>query len=211
MKSVLLEMEKLRKPNSGLGQFCLHLGKEFASANPQDLELNFYVPASQGGIFGDRFTYMSHSPLHKIVPASARMDVWHCMHQGSKYLPASRATRLILTIHDLNFLQKYSGLKRKLHLHALRQKVKRAAAITFISKYAEQEARENLVLPAVPSKVIYNGNSLEFFPGAARPRFAPSGKFIFAIGIISEKKNFHTLVRMLEGLKNISLVIAGNP
>jgi len=42
MKKVLLEMEKLKNLNSGLGQFCLSIGEQFQKLNPQHLELDFY-------------------------------------------------------------------------------------------------------------------------------------------------------------------------
>jgi glycosyltransferase involved in cell wall biosynthesis len=210
MRNILLEMEKLRNPNSGLGQFCMHLGKELAAISAKELKLNFYLPEAGKGMFGDEHAYITHSQLHKVLPASRQMDVWHCMHQGSKYLPSSRNTKLILTIHDLNFLHKYSGIKRKLHLDTLQRKVKKASAITFISKYTEGICKENLRLPDVTTKVIYNGNSLEQYPEAARPWFAPTGKFIFTLGIISPKKNFHTLISLLKELKDTRLIIAGN-
>ncbi len=211
MPSVLLEMEKLKVPLSGLGQFCLHVGAELVAARGAGTDLAFYVPRSHVGAFGGAVRYLVHSPLHKLTGASReRFDVWHCVHQDSRYLPRARSTRLVLTIHDLNFLQKYSGLRRAAKLRALQRRVDRADAVTFISAFTEATARAHLRLEGKPSRVVYNGNSLRPAPGAPRPRFAPAGPFLFAIGIVGPKKNFHVLVPFLRALGGRSLVIAGD-
>lgn len=211
MRNIFIEMEKLRNLNSGLGQFCLNIGQELSAIKPKDLMLNFYLPAKHRGVFGDQYGYINHSQLHKIVPATFKpIEVWHCTHQGSKYLPTSKKTKLILTIHDLNFLKQYSGLKRKNQIADLQKKINKAVAITAISKFTEKEIRENLKISDIPVEVIHNGNSLKVFSSVPKPEFAPSGKFIFTIGIISPKKNFHTLLYMLEKIKDISLIIAGD-
>jgi glycosyltransferase involved in cell wall biosynthesis len=211
MPTVLLEMEKLKVPHSGLGQFCLHVGAELVAGRPEGTDLAFYVPRSHLGAFGERVRYLVHSPLHKLTGASRQpFDVWHCIHQDSRYLPRRRSTRLVLTIHDLNFLQKYSGQRRAARLRALQQRVERADGVTFISAYTEATARQHLRFGARPTRVVYNGNSLRPAPDALRPRFAPAGPFLFAIGIIGPKKNFHVLVPFLRALGGRSLVIAGD-
>jgi glycosyltransferase involved in cell wall biosynthesis len=211
MKTVFVDLEKLKVPHSGLGQFCLHVGQELVAHRPPALALDFYVPAAQRGAFGDDVRYLVHSPLHKLTGASrGGFDVWHCVHQDSRYLPRRRSTRLLLTIHDLNFLQKYSGWRRSARLRALQRRIDRADAITFISEFTERTVREHLRLGGKRTQVVYNGNSLRRFPGAARPGFAPSGPFLFTIGIIGPKKNFHVLVPLLRELPGRSLVVAGN-
>ncbi len=212
MPKVLLEMEKLKVPRSGLGQFCLHVGAELVAARPAGTDLAFYVPRARVGTFGDEVRYLVHSPFHQVTGASReRFDVWHCIHQGSRYLPRSRATRLLLTIHDLNFLQKYAGWRRAGKLRALQRRVDRADAVTFISAVTEATAREHLRLEGKPTRVVYNGNSLRAGPDAPRPRFAPAGPFLFAIGIVGPKKNFHVLVPFLRALGGgRSLVVAGD-
>ncbi len=204
-------MEKLRNLNSGLGQFCFHLGNALAGINPTDLGLHFYLPKVHDKIFGNSFQYLSHSQLHKFLPATSQpMDVWHCTHQLSKYLPPSRRTKLLLTIHDLNFLRKYDRIKRKFYLSRLQRKVDRANGIVAISKFTENEVREHLRLHDKPVKLIYIGTSLRKFPSPRKPEFVPPGKFIFTIGILSAKKNFHSLLPMLQKTAEYSLIIAGD-
>jgi glycosyltransferase involved in cell wall biosynthesis len=209
-RAVFVELEKAKVPLSGLGQFCLHLGAELARQRPDGLALTFYLPRSRRGAFGDEVRYVDHSPVHKLLAASrAPFDVWHCIHQDSRYLPPRRTTRLVLTIHDLNFLQKYQGARRAAKLRALQRRTDRADAITFISRFAEADARAHLRLEGKPTRVVYNGNSLVACPGAPAPAWAPRGPFLFTLGIVQPKKNFHVLVPFLRGLEGRTLVVAG--
>jgi glycosyltransferase involved in cell wall biosynthesis len=211
MTTALVEMEKLKVPHSGLGQFCLHVGRAMAAQRPASLDLRFYVPTRHLGVFGADVGYLAHSPLHKLTGATRdRYDVWHCIHQDSRYLPPRRGTRLVLTIHDLNFLQKYRGLRQAARLRALQRRIDRADVVTFISEFTEREVRAHLRLDGKPTRVVYNGNSLRAYPGAARPAFAPARPFLFTIGIIQPKKNFHVLVPFLRALGDRALVVAGN-
>ncbi|MBA3971989.1 MAG: glycosyltransferase family 4 protein [Bacteroidetes bacterium] len=211
MKSVLIEMEKLKNLNSGLGQFCLNLGKQFQHLNIQNLDLNFYLPASQKNIFGENFSYIKQTALHKLIPLnSLKYDVWHCLQQDTPYLPTTNNTKLILTIHDLNFLEKYKGGKKKRKLYQLQKKVDKASVITVISKYTESVVRENLKLNNKAIHVIYNGNSLEVVENTTKPKYITFSNFIFTIGIVAPKKNFHALLPLLQNNKELHLVIAGN-
>lgn len=210
MKHVLLEMEKLKNPNSGLGQFCANIGEELNRMETSDLELDLYLPAALKNKFGDKFNYVKHTAFHKILPInSKKYDVWHCLQQDSHYLPHDKNTKLILTIHDLNFLEKYKGSKQKRKLKSLQKRVDRASAITVISKFTESIVRENLVIGNKPIHVIPNGNSLKPSKGNA-PDLSAYGDYFFSIGIISAKKNFHVLLPLLKYYKSMHLVIAGS-
>jgi glycosyltransferase involved in cell wall biosynthesis len=214
MKRVLIEMEKLKNPNSGLGQFCLNIGEQFQLLNTKNLQLDFYLPSFQKNIFGEEFNYIRHTPLHKLLPlSSSEHDVWHCLQQDSHYLPNNKSTKLILTIHDLNFLEKYKGAKQRRKLNSLQKRVNKATAITVISKFTEAMVRENLQLNNTPIHVIYNGNSLKTMADAPVPDFINRNSvtdFIFSIGIISPRKNFHTLLPLLQSNKQLQLIIAGD-
>jgi hypothetical protein len=41
MPRAFIEMEKLKVPHSGLGQFCLHVGHALVNDRPRGLELDF--------------------------------------------------------------------------------------------------------------------------------------------------------------------------
>lgn len=209
MSKICIEMEKLSNPNSGLGQYCYHLGKELMKIEDEELEKIFFVPSP--GIFGAGL-YVRQHPLHKFFMRGAdQYDMWHCTHQQSKYLPSNKKTKLILTIHDLNFLEKYtSSVQIKNKLKAVQKLVNRASGIVFISHYTEKVTRENLIIPAIPTKVIYNGNNTDGTLQETRPTQVPPGDFIFTIGIINPKKNFKVLLCLLKAFPRLTLVIAGN-
>ena len=60
-----------------------------------------------------------------------------------------------------------------------------------------------------PVVVIHNGtNSLEA-PNLLRNSYKPRDKFLFSIGVINRKKNFHVLLPLLQHNKDIELLIAG--
>jgi glycosyltransferase involved in cell wall biosynthesis len=206
---VLIEMEKLANLYSGLGQFCLHLGKEITLLQP---DASFLLPVGSVGVFGDSPSYYEVKKYHRFFPLRQKFDVWHCSHQDSAYLPPSAATKMILTVHDLNFLEKYpKGWKRSYKLYQLQQKINRAAAICTISQFTKNVLAEHIRLPDVPIEVIYNGSALAQNIVPKQPSFdLQNKKFLFSIGIISEKKNFHVLLPLLKANKDLYLVITGN-
>ena len=107
MPTLFIDAERLRDLNSGLGQVCLHLGHELVRQQPPGWKLTFLVPKGQPRVFGTTVDYLTASWQRKLwIPG--HYDVWHCLHQDSAYLPPAGAdkTKLILTIHDLNFLER---------------------------------------------------------------------------------------------------------
>ena len=210
MKKIFLETAKLKNLNSGLGQYCFHLGKELLAQKQSDMEFHFYVPKKCEGILGNAH-YEIQSDFHKFFRKSAReYNLWHCVHQDSPYLPAETSKPLMLTIHDLNILHRYKGNKLKRKLSRIQQKINRAQVITAISGFVANEVRQHMQLGNKEIHVIYNGNSLTTFEDARKPAFAPEGKFLFTMGIIQPKKNFHVLIPLLQQRKEYSLIIAGN-
>jgi glycosyltransferase involved in cell wall biosynthesis len=210
MKKIFLETAKLSNLNSGLGQFCFHLGKELLAQKADSLEFDFYVPKKSKGILGSA-NYVIQSDLHKFFPKkSGNYSLWHCMHQDSPYLPADKNLPLMLTVHDLNIIHRYTGNKLKRKLENIQKKIDRATVITAISKFAAQEVKTHLNTGNKPLHVIYNGNALVKHENENRPAFVPEGKFLFSMGIIQPKKNFHVLIPLLEKQKEYKFVLAGN-
>ncbi|MFZ4715047.1 MAG: glycosyltransferase family 4 protein [Bacteriovoracaceae bacterium] len=209
MKKVVLEFDKIRDLHSGLGQYCFHLGKEL-SLLPHAFDFHFFLPKEKFGIFGQDFHYEKSSKFKRLSSLlTPDADIWHAVHQDSPYIPP-KSSKVVLTIHDLNFLFK-DHRDPKVKLMALERKVKRSDRIVFISEFTKKICSEHLDLGNKKTEVIYNGISLSYrrkwdgasrSPGKGRP-------FLFTIGIISEKKNFHVLVSMMEKLPHLDLFIAG--
>ncbi|MBC3787638.1 glycosyltransferase family 4 protein [Spirosoma utsteinense] len=225
MPSLFIDAERLRDLNSGLGQVCLHLGHELVRQCPQDRDgepwkLTFLVPKGQTGVFGNAVTYVEASWQRKLW-IQGTYDVWHCLHQDSSYLPGpvwNKSAKLMLTIYDLNFLERvdYSAAKKGRKLARLQRKIDQASLLTAGSAYTASVVREHLHIPeSVPFPVVYTGVAVD-------PKKAPASlpadsaldsftrsPFLFFVGVIHPKKNVHTLLPLLEAFPDYRLVLAG--
>jgi glycosyltransferase involved in cell wall biosynthesis len=135
------------------------------------------------------------------------------VHQQSTYLPRASQTKVVLTIHDLNFLEKYRDQPRKIAYHtaALQRLVNRASGISFISEYTRSVAVQQLSISGnIPQKVIHNGCPLPTMVQPLRPNGVSDAPFLFSIGIVQPKKNVEVLLPLLAQLPNYQLIIAGN-
>lgn len=211
---LFIDTERLRDLHSGLGQFCQHLGEEIIRQRPADARITFLVPKTRIGFFGPEAGYKPASWRWRFLDWSlGEYDLWHCTHQDSVYLPPqSRRTKLILTIHDLNFLERtdYSEAKKARKLSALQRKVDRAAAITTISEYTASVVREHLTIPDIPLRVIYNGVPAHEKPvDVSATDEVPTEPYFLFLGVIHPKKNLHTLLPLLEAFPDWRLVLAG--
>ena len=230
MPTLFIDAERLRDLNSGLGQVCLHLGRELVQQlrngrQSEPWKLTFLVPAGQVGIFGDTHSsvpiqYIEASWKQKLWiagrPGLGQYDVWHCLHQDSVYLPRQSQGKLVLTIHDLNFLERpdYADGKKARKLARLQRSVSRAAALTAISNYTAAGLKEQLHIPdSKPVQVIHNGVAVDPANVTAEipdsfSSLAESPFFLF-LGVIHPKKNVHTLLPLLEAFPDYRLVLAG--
>lgn len=209
-KNVLLEFEKLKDLHSGLGQFCFHLGKEFSqNKNTSDLKFTFFQPKNTFNMFGNQFSYINSSRYKRVHSLfSPQCDVWHMTHQDSAF-KVPESSKLVLTIHDLNFLFKTHKNHDRL-LKKLQSKINQAEVVTFISNFTKETCFKNLDFSNKKTQVIYNGISLNYRKWDNEfPQKKQFNKFLFSIGIISAKKNFQSLIPLMEKIKDYELVIAG--
>lgn len=209
MKNVVVEIDKAGNPHSGLGQFCLSLCGGLISNVPKNLQLQFAVTQQTGKVLGEGHNYLFLRKVDRYVPVkTGKHTMWHSIHQDSPYVPWKKG-KFILTIHDLNFLEKYHNpLRKGWRLHLIQQKINRADIITTISNYSADLIREHFHLHHKPVHVIYNGCNTAA-PELGTTTVKPAGRFIFTIGVIQKRKNFAALFPMLRLLPDLRLVIAG--
>ncbi|MFA6236219.1 MAG: glycosyltransferase family 1 protein [Bacteriovorax sp.] len=191
---ILIDFEKIKDPYSGLGQFCAHLKVYF---DQSALNLAYWIP--------NKFEKFAKK-IPFILP---RCDVFHAVHQDSPFMPWSKNTKYILTIHDLNALYETENtiIKEKFK-HDLQKKINRADIVTFISNFTRSEVESNFNLENKKIAIIYNGISLT--NKANRPLVAPNTNFLFSIGTVLPKKNFHVLIDFLKLLPaDYKIIIAG--
>jgi len=207
---IWIDTERLKYPHTGLYHFCMELGKALLQEKTDREELSFYLPANKMGVFGKDAVYRKQMGLHKYqLPSTASYQVWHSLHQGSQYFPFRRSIPVVLTIHDLNFLHQpgRGATYIKKSLAELQQKINRADRVVAISNFVLEELHRNLQVNSAQSSVIYNGCNFSQLD-AEKPTRIPSNPFLFTIGTVAAKKNFHVLPALLEG-NDYWLVIAG--
>lgn len=200
-------MERMRNLNSGLGQCCLHLGHALAASPVQDCHFEAYLPARLGGIFGENFSYRPVRKWQKITGVSTHNNLWHCMHQDSAYLPKDRQTRLSMTIHDLNFLERadYSERKKNRKTGLLQKRINRCAGLVYVSGFVKEQVHARLKIPAgIPEAVVYNGVPA---PASVVPRPGAT-PCLFSIGL-HPKKNYAAALPILQSRRDWQWVIAG--
>ena len=192
-KKILIDFEKIKDPFSGLGQFCAHLKTHF---DQSPLKPVYWMP--------NKFQKLAKK-IPFILP---RCDVFHAIHQDSPYMPWSSKTRYILTIHDLNALYERTSFgSGEFYKQTLQKKIDRADTIVFISEFTRSEVMREFKIDEKKTLVIYNGISLG--TNESRPPIAPEKPFLFTVGTVLPKKNFHVLIEMMKELPDYQLVIAG--
>lgn len=210
---IFIDFERMKYPHTGLYHFSRQLGAALASQQQADELFHFYMPAKLAGLFGDHVKYIAQQSFHKLLlPSPSRFQVWHATQQGTEYYPTASRVKKVLTIHDINFMydEKKSAEKKKKYLDKLKQKVNRADCITAVSAFALQDVQQHIDLSGKMVQVIYNGCNIgkEGNMPAQAAAFTPSSPFLFTIGTITDKKNFHVLPALLAG-NDFQLVIAG--
>ncbi len=207
---VLIDVERIRQPNSGLGQVALHLVGEYLKNPPDDFEPVFLMPEDRLGHFDATFDYEVPTWKRRYARALApEYDLWHMLHQDASYLPGPK-TPYILTINDLNFLFEKSEGKAQKRLRKVQRLVDGAVALTVISEFTGSVVREHLDVGDKPLSVVYIGLGNDPSEPGTRPDFAPDEPFLFNVGVVRRKKNQHVLVDFLARIDDLKLVIAGN-
>lgn len=207
--SVIFDAERMKYSHTGLYHYCLHLAKALVSNKAGNVDLSIYAPEKAAELFN--VTVKPQSSLHKYwMPFAKNYDVWHCTYQGSNYFPFSSKKKIVLTVHDLNFLLdgNKAAAKKKKYLAALQKKINRADAIAAISSFTKAELKQHLDLNGKEPIVIYNGSNIDDSIKPVTPSNIPLKPFVFTVGTIIHKKNFHVLPGLLKG-NDYLLVIAG--
>lgn len=209
MPGFLLDCEMMRYTNTGMFEFCKQLGHALLTNKQPNETLSFYVPDNLKGFFGPNEKYIANKGYHRFwMPGYKGIDVWHTTYQKSKHRPSDRHTKQVLTIHDLNYIHEQMPAKKiKHHLNVIQRNIDNADHITTISQFVMDDVQKYLRINK-PASVVYNGLAPDIYPDHNSPAYRPERPFLFAIGSINAKKNFHVLPYLLKG-NDYELVIAG--
>lgn len=211
IKKIIFDCERMKYPHTGLYHFCQQLGNALLEEVSNDEAIVFYASKKNIGTFGVDSTYLTQKLFHKLVmPSVEQYKVWHVTHQQSMYHPSAKKIPVVLTVHDLNFLKGTlkSDVKRKHYLRELQNRVDQAHYIVAISNYVLNDLKAHIDIRAKPHTVIYNGCNVPDLQILEEPLFIPKKPFLFSIGTVTEKKNFHVLPRLLKNTE-FSLLLSG--
>jgi glycosyltransferase involved in cell wall biosynthesis len=200
----------MKYPNTGLYTYCSELGQNMLKLITPSEKLSFYVPDLKANVFSGQDLYRQRS-WHKLwLPYSKDIQLWHTTYQTSDYFPTSPAIKKVLTIHDLNFLYNPNLANRKqAMLSRLQRMIDKSDHLITISNYVKNDVQQHLDIGKKPLSVIYNGCDAQSFNTSGNHKYLPSKPFLFTIGTLLPKKNFHVLPALLEN-NDFELIIAGN-
>ncbi|MBO0952026.1 glycosyltransferase family 4 protein [Fibrella forsythiae] len=211
MPKLFVDTQPLKHINTGMGQVCLNLSKELIRQCPANWEITFLVPKGKEGFFGPSVQYKVATEWLRHWRTTG-YDVWHCLHQGSKFLPA-QSTSLVYTILDLNYLihPSYTDKQKAKQKKRYQARVDQASVVTTISEYVANDVRQQLTLPpATPVEVTYLGANVPDNIQSLSPSFRPDGPFLLFMGVVDPRKNVHTLLPILAASPAYKLVLAGD-
>ncbi len=211
-KHILFDCERMKYPHTGLYHFCLQLGRALLrNADPTNQDIAFYITKKAGKVFGSGATYVAQKSIHKFLfPFVKTFNIWHSTYQGSNYMPSSKRIKKVLTIHDLNFLYEHEHRAEKIKrsLRRIQDHINSADKICTISAYVKKDVEQHLQLNEKEIEVIYNGCNIQPITQLTEPETHPKNQFIFTLGTINPKKNFHVLPALLRN-NSLLLVVAG--
>lgn len=206
---VLYDCDKLKHPNTGLHTFNVNLIK---TLNEEGLRRGYIfsafslkkvMPFIQGPqIYPQAFWHRIFFWLPK------QIKVWHNPYQFGKYTPFS-GQKVVLTIHDLNFLYEKKGYRKRKGLRILQNNINRADYLVAISNFTKGDVLKHLDTKNKPFDVIYNGTNFIDPSTVDDHKKLCDKEFLFTVSTILPKKNFHVLPCLLVG-NEYELIIAGN-
>jgi glycosyltransferase involved in cell wall biosynthesis len=208
---VLLTFDSMRHANTGLHSFGLRLGGEIVRQSRDELAISAYTHVAQRGFLGDAVGYVRRRLLHRwFFPQRRRYDLVHFADQYCRFSPRRVRCPTIMTVHDLNQVHEEASDSPRLRKFLARMQVKMAAAdhIVAISHFVAADIARHFPAAQAKISVIHNGADWSAPAAGHQPAIAPGGPFLFALGMVCTKKNFHVLVPLLRG-NDLRLLIAG--
>ncbi len=214
MSKIILDCDLMRHKDSGLYHYCLNLGtyvNRILNKTSHD-SVSFYVPPSEKKSFGPNAQCITEKKWHDkfLKPFLWDCDIWHSPFQSGRVLPAgNQRIKNLLTIHDLNCLHEGKSVKdQKESLRKTQKLIDNSHAIVCISHHCKKDVLENLDVQNKPVYVIHNGTHDVNTPPEKPVGYYPAKPFLFTMGYVNSKKNFHTLISLLQD-EQFELIVAG--
>jgi glycosyltransferase involved in cell wall biosynthesis len=215
-KNIILDCDLMRYPHSGLYYYCLNLGRHVQQILQKEKSgnISFYVPPAEANSFDPgsktivekkRFWNFLNDPLRNC-------DVWHAPFQSGRIVPDKKKyphIKVVLTIHDLNQLHegKPQDEQRKSIAH-VQSLIDKSDAIICISNFCKKDVLQNCDVANKSVYVIHNGSHAVERAELNGKGYRPDRPFLFGMGYVNTKKNFHVLLPLLKD-ENLELLVAG--
>jgi glycosyltransferase involved in cell wall biosynthesis len=209
MNIVFDTQDWLLNPAYGLYHFAFNLGKALNEELKQiGIQLYIYGSDSNPKAFGSDYSYIHQKRGSRFFLwlEKKHFPIWHSCSQLNRTFPKS-GQKVVLTVHDLNFLYEIHNAKeQKKILTQLQKNIDRSDFIVAISQYVQQDIKKYLNVEGKKLRTIHNGCNL-YFGELIQPK-DKLGDFIYTIGTIQHKKNFHVLPCLIRN-NHYKLVISG--
>lgn len=211
---ILVDLERLRYPYSGIANVFRNLAKGFQSEN-KEFQITYFGEFSSLNFKISK--KIEWKKWHKFYENFSReFDIIHVSHQLSSYFHKNYKTATkIVTLHDLNFLhENISDFKRKKIIKKINNNLKNVDYIVCISNFAKRDFEKNQhffdLSKLKETIVIHNGIELpeQRNYNLGKYSFLRDKKFILNIGVLFDKKNQKSLVEMLPYLEEDLVFIA---
>lgn len=216
-QEVLINMERLRYPHSGIATVLTHLANGLIANNTTQHITLFGAQASLQP-FG--LPIKQWHPMHKYLPwVGKSYKVIHVCDQLSPYFHHKHSTqKKIVTLHDLNFLHENNSTSRiQKYIKKVRNNLQNADVIVCISQFAKNDLLAHLslfhVAPQTSIQVIYNGLQLPDVRQSyslGRYGYLKDKKFLLNIGVLFPKKNQLSLLQMLPYITEDVVLVASD-
>jgi glycosyltransferase involved in cell wall biosynthesis len=208
---VLVTFDSMQYPNTGLFYFGRSLGKALIKEN-KNFELSFFLSDVTTDFNNDDVKRSYRKKYHRLIFLNTNnIKLFHFTDQFARLKPkkVSDKYKKIMTIHDINQIHENIGEERlNHHLQKLAERINKCHRIVTISQFAANDILTYFPQVAGKLTVIYNGADKLKLPEGHEPAYKPDKAFLFTIGIVSAKKNFHVLPGLLAN-NDLELVIAG--
>ncbi len=208
---LLITLDSMRFENTGLHTFGHKLTSELARQGHGSVDLSAYTYPPQHGFLGEQASYVRHRRYHRwLFPRKREFDLVHFADQYCRFGPDRVRAGTVMTVHDLNQVHEQPAGSPKLrrHLRRMARKIAGVDRVVAISEFVKADILRFFPEAEDKISVIYNGTSPSHAPEGHQPGFMPRGRFMFAVGMVCPKKNFHVLVPLLRS-NDLTLVVAG--
>jgi glycosyltransferase involved in cell wall biosynthesis len=209
--NVLVTLDSMKYPNTGLFHFGKSLGKALIKESNNEFNLNYYIDKNSADYFTGQVKLIKRIKLDKVLFTKYNsFKLIHFTDQFCRLNPHKFNGKKILTIHDLNQLYEENWRPKKLkeYMNRLGGYIDTCDYIVSISNFVAGEILIHFPQAKGKLTVIYNGADKPEVGAGHLPVYQPRKPFLFTIGILSAKKNFHVLPALLQE-NDLELVISG--